>query len=88
MKIRAIALLTFAGFLRNKLMILFLALFAVVVLLMMTPLMFMKAQSTAQGMPRTESMVLGLIGSIMSCSADLAAYWPLGRGGCGLDGYS
>ena len=66
MRIRAIALLTFSGFLRNKLMILFLALFAVVVLLMMTPLMFMKAQSGAPGMPRTESMVLGLIGSIMS----------------------
>jgi ABC-type transport system involved in multi-copper enzyme maturation permease subunit len=66
MRIRAIALLTFTGFLRNKLMILFLALFAVVVLLMMTPLMVMKTQSAAQGMPRTESVVLGLIGTIMS----------------------
>lgn len=66
MRIRAIAFLTFSGFLRNKLMILFLALFAVVVLLMMTPLMVMKSQSAAQGLPHTETVVLGLIGAIMS----------------------
>jgi ABC-type transport system involved in multi-copper enzyme maturation permease subunit len=66
MRIRAIALLTFSGFLRNRLMILFLTLFAVVVLLMMTPLMLFKAQAGTPGMPHTESMVLGLIGSIMS----------------------
>jgi len=66
MRIRAIAFLTFSGFLRNKLMILFLALFAVVVLLMMTPLLAIKAQSSVQGMPHTESMALGLIGAIMS----------------------
>ncbi|HXM45943.1 MAG TPA: ABC transporter permease subunit [Bryobacteraceae bacterium] len=66
MRIRAIALLTFSGFLRNKLMILFLTLFAVVVLLMMTPLMVFRAQAGAPGMPHAESMVLGLIGSIMS----------------------
>jgi ABC-type transport system involved in multi-copper enzyme maturation permease subunit len=65
MRIRAIAFLTFSGFLRNKLMILFLALFAVVVLLMMTPLMIFRAQAGAQAI-HTESMVLGLIGSIMS----------------------
>lgn len=66
MRIRAIALLTFSGFLRNKLMILFLALFAIVVLLMMTPLMVMKSQSGAPGLPHTESMALGMIGGIMS----------------------
>ncbi|MGO4885094.1 MAG: ABC transporter permease [Bryobacteraceae bacterium] len=64
MRIRAIAFLTFGGFLRNKLMILFLALFAVVVLLMMTPLMVFRAQPAAA--VHNESTALGLIGAIMS----------------------
>ncbi len=78
MRIRAIAFLTFSGFLRNKLMILFLALFAVVILLMMTPLMMIKSQSAVQGLPHTESVALGLIGTIMSMLSgfgSLLAVW-------------
>ncbi len=77
MRIRAIAWLTFAGFLRNKLMILFCALFAAVVLLMTAPLLVMRTQAAAQAM-RAGSMTLQLVGMIMglvSGFGSLLAAW-------------
>ncbi len=68
MKVRAIALNTFAGLLRNKLIILFVAGFICVLLLMMSPLLAMKAAagvgtiSTAQ----VQGMVLGIVSGITS----------------------
>jgi len=65
MKIRAIALNTFAGFLRNKLIVLFVALFVAVLLLFLTPLMAMKAAS-AQAAAQLQSPVLTLVGVLMT----------------------
>jgi ABC-type transport system involved in multi-copper enzyme maturation permease subunit len=76
MRIRAIAWLTFAGFLRNKLMILFCALFAAVVLLMTTPLLMIR-QSAGQA-AQASSMALQLVGVIMglvSGFGSLLAAW-------------
>ena len=65
MKVRVIALNTFAGFLRNKLIILFVAIFLCILLLFMTPLLMMKAMS-GQTAGQTESPVLTLVGALMS----------------------
>ena len=65
MKIRILAWVTFLALLRNRLIILFFAVFACVVLLMMTPLMTFKsmaADNPAQG----QGMVLSLVSGIMS----------------------
>lgn len=67
MKIWAIALNTLRGLLRNKLIILFLAIFVCVLLLMMTPLIAMKAAlGHGQSAAQVESMVLSFVGVIMS----------------------
>jgi ABC-type transport system involved in multi-copper enzyme maturation permease subunit len=66
MKIRAIALNTLSGFLHDKLIILFSALFACVVLLMMTPMLGMKAMATASNAGQMQAMVLNLVSFIMS----------------------
>lgn len=66
MNIRAIALNTFAGFLRNKLIILFSALFLCIVLLMTAPLMMFRALPAVEGAQSAKSMTLGLVGMIMS----------------------
>ncbi len=65
MKIRAIAWQTFGGFLRNRLIMVFLALFACVVLLMMTPLLGYKAVTTAENAAQMQAFVLGEVGVIM-----------------------
>jgi ABC-type transport system involved in multi-copper enzyme maturation permease subunit len=65
MKVRAIALNTFAGFLRNKLIVLFLAIFVCLLLLFLTPLMAMKAMS-GPAAAQMESPVLTLVGLLMT----------------------
>jgi ABC-type transport system involved in multi-copper enzyme maturation permease subunit len=65
MKVRAIALNTFAGFLRNKLIILFCAIFLCILLLFLTPLMMMKTQA-AQSAAQLQSTVITLVGALMS----------------------
>jgi ABC-type transport system involved in multi-copper enzyme maturation permease subunit len=64
MKIRVIALNTLAGLLRNKIIILFSAIFICVLLLMLAPLTMMKAMSAAGG--QAETVVLGLVAVILS----------------------
>jgi ABC-type transport system involved in multi-copper enzyme maturation permease subunit len=65
-KIRTIAWNTFGSLFRDKLIILFVVLFACIVLLMMTPMLGAKAMRTAANAGQMQSMVLGLIAIIMS----------------------
>ncbi|MGB7758217.1 MAG: ABC transporter permease subunit [Bryobacteraceae bacterium] len=65
MKVRVIALNTFAGFLRNKLIILFLAIFVCLLLLFLTPLLVMKGMS-GQTAAQMQSPVLTLVGTLMA----------------------
>src|SRR5262245_61042124 len=66
MKIRTIALHTFNSFFHNRLLLLFVALFVCVVLLMMLPLLGMKAMSTAENAQIVQGEVLSLVGVIMT----------------------
>ena len=77
MKIRVLAWITFLALLRNRLIILFVAVFLCIVLFMMTPLLMfrsMAADNPSQG----QSMMLGLIEAIMmllSGFGSLLAAW-------------
>jgi len=77
-KVRAIAFNAFGSFLRDRLLIVFGIIFAAVVLLMMMPLLAMKAARTASNMPQIESMAMETIAVIMSmvsgCGSLLAAW--------------
>jgi ABC-type transport system involved in multi-copper enzyme maturation permease subunit len=64
-KIRILAWITFLALLRNRLIILFFAIFVCVVLLMMTPLMTFKAMS-GDNPAQAQGMVLSLVSGIMS----------------------
>ena len=64
MKLRALAWITFSSLLRNKLIMLICAVFLCVVLLMMSPLMAMKAAARTQAEAGT--MVLSLVSVIMA----------------------
>jgi ABC-type transport system involved in multi-copper enzyme maturation permease subunit len=78
MKIRTIALSTFGGFLRNKVILLFCSLFACIVLLMMSPLMAYKSATTAGNAQQMQEMVLSevaLIMSMVSGFGSLLAAW-------------
>lgn len=78
MRIRAIALHTFASFLRNRVIIVVLALCVCVVLLMMAPLLAMKAMTTAANEAQMRATVLGLVSGIMffvSGAGSLLAIW-------------
>lgn len=66
MKIWAIAWNTLWGLLRNKIIILFSAIFICVLLLMLTPLMAMKAMAKMHSATQMESAVLTFVGMIMS----------------------
>lgn len=66
MKIRAIALNTFISLLRNKIIILFCAVFVGVVLLMMTPLLAMKAMTSVETANQIQTAVIGIVAAIMS----------------------
>jgi ABC-type transport system involved in multi-copper enzyme maturation permease subunit len=76
MRVVAIALNTFGGLLRNRLLFLFLAIFLCVLLLGLSPLMMMKR--AAQTATLMESQVPGLVGGLMSlisgCGSLLAAW--------------
>lgn len=78
MKVWTIATNTFGSFLRNKLIILFVILIACVVLLMLTPMLGMKAMTTTTNSGQMQSVVLGLVSAIMSlvsgCGSLLAAW--------------
>ena len=78
MKIWAIALNTLGTFLRNRLLIVFAVIFACTILLMLTPLLGMKALATAGHAGQAETMVLGLVSAIMffvSGTGSLLAGW-------------
>jgi ABC-type transport system involved in multi-copper enzyme maturation permease subunit len=64
MKLRALAWITFASLLRNKLIVLICAVFLCVVLLMMSPLMAMKSMA-GKHPSETATMVLSLVSVIM-----------------------
>ena len=76
MRVLMIALNTLAGFLRNKLVILFLALFLCALLLALSPLMIMKrAPQTAALMElQVLGLVAGLISLLSGCGSLLAAW--------------
>ena len=78
MNIRVIALNTFGGFLRDRLIILFCALFVCVILLMMTPLLAARTLSAANNTQQVQAMVLGLMSGIMALASgfgSLLAAW-------------
>jgi ABC-type transport system involved in multi-copper enzyme maturation permease subunit len=64
MKVRALAWNTFASLVRNKLIILFCAVFLGVILLMMTPLVALRTMASTQ--PQATTMVMGAVSGIMS----------------------
>ena len=66
MKIRTIALGTFGSFLRNKVILLFCSLFLCIVLLMMTPLMAYKAETTAANAQQMQGFILNEVAALMS----------------------
>ena len=65
MKIRAIALNTFASLVRNKAIIIFCAVFLCVLLLMMTPMMAVKSMAATQSVEQGQAMVLGVVSLVM-----------------------
>lgn len=78
MKLRTIALNTFGLFLRDRLLIIFGALFLCVILLMMTPLLTLKGRTTASNMEGMQAYVLQLVAMIMymvSGAGSLLAAW-------------
>jgi ABC-type transport system involved in multi-copper enzyme maturation permease subunit len=78
MKLRAIALNTFSGLLRNKIIILFCAGCACVLLLMLTPLLILRNGRGAQNAEMMQMAVLPLIASMMqfiSGFGSLLAAW-------------
>lgn len=66
MKIRAIALNTFSGLVRNKIIILFCAGCICILLLMLTSLLAMRAMRSGQNAEGMQMMVLPMIGSMMT----------------------
>jgi ABC-type transport system involved in multi-copper enzyme maturation permease subunit len=77
-KIRTIALNTFGSFLRNKVILLFCSLFACIVLLMMSPLLAYKAQTTAANAREMQGFILNEVSGVMtlvSAFGSLLAAW-------------
>jgi ABC-type transport system involved in multi-copper enzyme maturation permease subunit len=66
MKVRAIALNTFSGLVRNKIIILFCAACACVVLFMLSSLLVMRNLRNIQNAEQMQAAVLPMIGSMMS----------------------
>jgi len=66
MKIRTIALGTFGSFLRNKVILLFCSLFLCIVLLMMSPLLAYKAETTAANAQQMQGFILNEVAAIIS----------------------
>jgi ABC-type transport system involved in multi-copper enzyme maturation permease subunit len=77
-KLRTIALNTLGLFLRDRLLIVFAALFLCVILLMMTPFLALKAKTTASNIEGMQAYVLQLVAVIMSMVSgvgSLVAAW-------------
>jgi ABC-type transport system involved in multi-copper enzyme maturation permease subunit len=77
-KLRTIALNTFGSFLRDRLLVVFLAIFVCVILLMMTPLIALKAATNASNMTQAQGYVLELISMtiyVVSGCGSLLAVW-------------
>jgi ABC-type transport system involved in multi-copper enzyme maturation permease subunit len=77
-KLRTIATNTFGIFLRDKLLIIFGALFLCVILLMMTPLLTLRARTAASNLEEMQAYVLELVSAIMfmvSGAGSLLAAW-------------
>jgi len=77
-KLRTIATNTFGLFLRDRLLIVFVALFLCVILLMMTPFLTMKARTTASNMQDMQAFVFQLLSTIMymvTGAGSLLAAW-------------
>jgi len=77
-KLRTIALNTFGLFLRDRLLIIFGVLFLCVILLMMTPLLVVKARTTTSNMQQAQTYVLDLVATTMfmvSGAGSLLAAW-------------
>ncbi len=66
MNIRTIALSTFGSFLRNKVIVLFCSLFACIVLLMMSPLLYNKTLTDASNAQQMQIDVLNYVTTVMS----------------------
>ena len=66
MKIRTIALGTFGSFLRNKVILLFCSLFLCIVLLMMSPLLAYKAETTVANAQQMQGFILNEVAAIIS----------------------
>jgi len=64
MKIRAIAFNTFSSLVRNKVIILFCAMFACIVLFMLMPLMMAKSMAKSIGAGQSATMVLGMVSAV------------------------
>ena len=78
MKIRTIALSTFGSFLRNKVILLFCSLFACIVLLMISPLLAYRAQTTAANARQMQGFILNEVSVVMtvvSSFGSLLAAW-------------
>jgi len=78
MKLRTIAANTFGIFLRDKLLVIFGALFVCVILMMMSPLLAVRARTTASNLEGMQSYVLGLVSAIMymvSGAGSLLSAW-------------
>lgn len=78
MKIRTIALNTFGSFLRNKVILLFCSLFACIVLLMMSPLLAYKAETTAANAQQMQGFILNEVSAVItmvSAFGSLLAAW-------------
>lgn len=78
MKIRAIALNTFAGLVRNKLLFLFFIVFLCVLLLMMSPLLVMKTNAARSNADTFQSQILTFVSfamTLLSGFGSLLAAW-------------
>ena len=83
MRLRTIAVNTFGLFLRDRLLIIFGVVFLCVVLLMTTPLLFMKSQRTASNMLNMQAYVLQTVSMMMSMvsgAGSLLAAWAAADG--------
>ena len=77
-KVRTIALSTLGSFLRNKVIILFSALFVCVVLLMLTPLLGFKAMTNAGNAQQMQGLILSEVAAVVGLTSgfgSLLACW-------------
>jgi ABC-type transport system involved in multi-copper enzyme maturation permease subunit len=66
MKVRTIALNTFGSFLRNKVILLFCSLFACIVALMTSPLLYYKSMTDASNAQQMQGVILNTVATVIS----------------------